>query len=448
MVEEPAKAVDELEADLNHFDADVRKLSLETLLSQAEEGNIAIAPEEAIVNMHCHTFFSFNAYGHSPSSLAWLGKKSGFAAMGTVDFDVLDAVDEFLAACDAADIRGSSGIETRLFLPEYADKEINSPGEPGVCYHMGIGFTTSSVSESVQPILDDFRNRASERNKGLIERINPHLAPVRIDYEADVLPLSPGGTPTERHIVVAYAAAAEREAGDRVAFWADKLDMPVDAIQAIVDDPAKLQNAIRKTLMKRGGVGYVQPGPETFPSIEPFHELIIACGALPCAAWLDGLSPGEQDMPGLLNYMIEKGAVAFNIIPDRNWDIADPALKKTKVQKLYDVVKLAGELDLPLNIGTEMNSFGQKLVDDFDAPELEPVRQAFLDGAHFIYGHTLMQRKYGLGYMSDWSQVAFETRRQRNDFYTKVGYAGTPSYFADKTFSAAMTPQAVLNALS
>jgi len=447
MVEEPAKAVDELEADLNHFDADVRKLSLETLLSQAADGDIAIAPEAAIVNMHCHTFFSFNAYGHSPASLAWLGKKSGFAAMGTVDFDVLDAVDEFLAACDAADIRGSSGIETRLFLPEYADKEINSPGEPGVCYHMGIGFTSSSVPESVQPILDDFRNRASERNKGLIERINPHLAPVHIDYEADVLPLSPGGTPTERHIVVAYAAAAEREAGDRVAFWADKLDMPVDAIQAIVDDPAKLQNAIRKTLMKRGGVGYVQPGPETFPSIEPFHELIVACGALPCAAWLDGLSPGEQDMAGLLDYMIEKGAVAFNIIPDRNWDIADPALKKTKVQKLYDVVKLAGELDLPLNIGTEMNSFGQKLVDDFDAPELEPVRQAFLDGAHFIYGHTLMQRKYGLGYMSDWSQVAFETRRQRNDFYTKVGYAGTPSYFADKTFNTEMSPQDILNAL-
>ncbi len=46
--------------------------------------------------------------------------------------------------------------------------------------------------------------------------------------------------------------------------------------------------------MKRGGVGYVQPGNDTFPTVEQFHELITACGALPCAAWLDGLSEGEQ----------------------------------------------------------------------------------------------------------------------------------------------------------
>ena len=52
-----------------------------------------------------------------------------------------------------------------------------------------------------------------------------------------------------------------------------------------------------------------------------------------------------------------------------------------------------------------MNAFGQRLVDDFDAPELAPVRQAFLDGAHFIYGHTVLQRALGLGYQSQWAQT-------------------------------------------
>ena len=52
-----------------------------------------------------------------------------------------------------------------------------------------------------------------------------------------------------------------------------------------------------------------------------------------------------------------------------------------------------------------MNSPGNKLVDDFDAPELAPMRQAFLDGAHFIYGHTVMQRTLGLGYQSAWAQA-------------------------------------------
>jgi len=439
--------ISELEADLNNFDLTVRQNALKELLSLVNEGDIQPAEVQEMVNMHCHTFFSFNAYGLSPTSLAWLGKKDGYAAMGTVDFDVLDGVDEFLTACDATDLPGSTGIETRVFLSDYEDKELNSPGEPGVYYHTGIGFTSGQVPASVQAILDEFRQRASERNQGLIDRINPHMAPATVDYEADVVPLSPGGTPTERHIVVAYVNNAEREVNNPAVFWAEKLDMPQADIEAIIDDTGKFQNTIRKKLMKRGGIGYVQPGLATFPAIEPFNELITAAGALPCATWFPSLSVDKHEMENFLNYLVDKGAVTFNAIPDRNWNIADPKLKQETVTNFHSVVKLVQEMDLPINVGTEMNSFGQKLVDDFDAPELEPVRQAFLDGAHFIYGHTIMQRKFGMGYMSEWSNAQFESRRQRNDFYTKVGYAGTPSYFVDKSFSADMSAEDVLSKL-
>jgi hypothetical protein len=68
---------------------------------------------------------------------------------------------------------------------------------------------------------------------------------------------------------------------------------------------------------------------------------------------------------------------------------------------------MAQSLDLPINVGTEMNSYGQKLVDDFDAPELAPVRQAFMDGADFIYGHTALQRLLGLGYLSSGRRSIF-----------------------------------------
>ncbi len=94
--------------------------ALAELVAAAGRGEVALAAEQDVVNMHCHTFFSFNAYGHSPASLAWLAKKRGFTAIGIVDFDVLDAVDEFLAACDLAGVRGSAGIETRVFIPEFA----------------------------------------------------------------------------------------------------------------------------------------------------------------------------------------------------------------------------------------------------------------------------------------------------------------------------------------
>jgi hypothetical protein len=126
-------------------------------------------------------------------------------------------------------------------------------------------------------------------------------------------------------------------------------------------------------------------------------------------------------MAELLELLISKGVVALNIIPDRNWNIADPAARQFKLQKLYEVVELAQELDLPLNVGTEINSYGQKLVDDFDAPELAPVRSAFIDGAYFIYGHTMAQRALRLGYQSDWARINLPTRRERNNFYTELG---------------------------
>jgi hypothetical protein len=420
------------------------------LIALAQQGTVPLEPEADVANMHCHTFFSFNAYGHSPTSLAWLARRRGFRLMGIVDFDVLDGVDEFLDACELVGVRGSAGLETRVYIPEFATREINSPGEPGVCYHMGIGFTTSRVPEAVAGILADLRQRAAKRNRGIAKRVNAYLAPVTIDYDQDVLPLSPGDSPTERHVVVAYVRAAERIVPAPIEFWADKLSVEPGRIATLMGDTPRFQNLIRAKLMKRGGVGYVQPSPDTFPTVEEFHKLIVQCGALPCAAWLDGTSEGEQAIEELLDLLIGKGVVALNIIPDRNWNIADPETRRLKVQNLYRVVQLAQELDLPLNVGTEMNSFGQKLVDDFDVPELESLRQVFLDGAHFIYGHTVLQRALGLGYQSEWTQTHLPTRRERNAFYVRLGRLVPPGKLGLvrlKQLDAAMTPSDILSKL-
>jgi len=410
-----------LENRLNHFDPAVRAEALAELVSLAERGLVPLEPERDVVNMHCHTFFSFNALGHSPTSLAWLARRRGFRAVGIVDFDVLDGVDEFLDACERVGVRGSAGIETRIFIPQYADQEINSPGEPGVCYHMGIGFPSGQVPAAVEETLADLGRRAAARNRTIIARVNPYLAPVSVDYERDVLPLTPAGHPTERHLVVAYLRAAGRTVASPVDFWADRLGVPPEQVAPLLPDSPALQNLIRTRLMKQGSVGYVWPESGMFPSIEEFHRLVLAGDALPCAAWLDGTSPAEQDAEAWLGFMVGQGAVALNLIPDRNWNIADPATRRLKVQNLYRIVEAAEAFDLPLNIGTEMNSFGQKLVDDFDAPELAPLRQAFLDGAYFIYGHTILQRALGLGYHSEWARHHLPTRRQRNEFYTRLG---------------------------
>ncbi len=425
-----------LENHLNDFDLAKRTAALRELLALADQGAVDIAPPADVANMHCHTFFSYNAYGYSPTALAWLAKKSGYPFMGIVDFDVLDGVEEFLAACDLAGVRGSAGMETRVFIPEFATREINSPGEPGIFYHMGIGFTSTDVTDatdaplkSVQSvekrearaILASLRARAEARNRDVAARVNAYLDPVAIDYDRDVLPLTPAGNATERHIVVAYLAAAQRTVSDPATFWAGKLRSSRAEIAAILDNGPKIQNLVRAKLMKRGGVGYVQPSPETFPSVGEVNRVITACGALPCATWLDGTSAGEQAIAELLDLLIGKGVVALNIIPDRNWNIADPEVQRTKLHELYEIVELARQLDLPLNVGTEMNAPGNRLVDDFAAPELAPVREAFMDGADFIYGHTAMQRALGLGYGSEWAQAHFPARKARTTFYMQVG---------------------------
>jgi hypothetical protein len=417
--------VSALEAQLNDFAPAARAAALAELMRLAAAGDIPLEPARDVANMHCHTFFSFNAYGHSPTSLAWLARRRGFRLIGSVDFDVLDAVDEFLAACDVAGVRASCGVESRVFLPEFATREVNSPGEPGVYYHMGIGFTSGRVPAAAAPILADMRARAARRNREMTARINAHLAPVSVDYDRDVLPLTPAGNATERHMLVAYSRAGATQP-DPAAFWADKLGLPVEQVAKLLPDEAKFQNTMRARLMKRGGVGYVQPGPDSFPTIEDFHKLILACGALPCATWLDGTTAGEKAIHELLEMLMAKGAVALNIIPDRNWNIADPETKRVKVQNLYDVVRIADEYALPLNVGTEMNSPGNKLVDDFDAPELAPVREAFIEGAYFIYGHTALQRACEMGYGSAWAQTHLPDRRNRNAFYGQVGRLVAP----------------------
>jgi hypothetical protein len=342
-------------------------------------------------------------------------------------------VDEFLDACLTVGVRGSAALETRVYIPEFATREINSPGEPGIYYAMGIGFASSQAPADAAPVLADMRQRAERRNRVMVDCINGHLDPVRIDYDRDVLPLTPAGNATERHLLSAYTRAAAEYAtanaaaysvahfDDPVPFWAEKLKLPQEQVAAQITNLPAFQNTVRAKLMKRGGVGYAQPGPDTFAGIEEVHRMIIASQALPCATWLDGTSAGEQAMEELLNLLIAKGAAALNIIPDRNWNIADPETKRVKLNNLYQVVALAQKLDLPLNIGTEMNAHGQKLVDDFDCPELAPVRGAFMDGAYFIYGHTLMQRTLGLGYQSEWAKAHLPSRRERNAFYTGIG---------------------------
>ncbi len=442
--------LDELKAfekDLNSFDYDKRRLALNELAELAANGKVKLEPKTDAHNLHCHTFFSYNGYGFSPMYIAWLAKKSGWFAAGTVDFDVLDAVDEYLAAARQLNIKGVCGLESRAFIGELSEHEINSPGEPGVAYHMGVGFYTSEAPAEAAAFLQEMRAKANERTRGIVELVNPFLAPASIDFEQAAAEFTPAGNITERHVCEAYRRKAEElfpKKEDRIAFWAEKLSTPAEDMAKIIENDPKLEGLIRSKTMKSGGVGYVKADPSSFPKIEDMNACISACGAIPAIAWLNGESSGEADVDALLKLHLEKGAEILNIVPDRNWNFPDEEVAKKKMAELDRIIAAAVAADMPILVGTEMNAPGLKLVDTFDSPALAKHTRTFVDGAATVFAHTLLGPA-GFDLLSDWAVANFSDRAARNAFFVKFGReASFKCEAAIKELSENATPEDIL----
>lgn len=435
---------EDLEHKLDSFDSQQRRRTLMKLAEKARDGEVAFARPGEYVNLHCHTFFSYNCYGYSPSRFAWLARKAGLAVAGIVDFDVLDGLAEFLEAAQILELKACAGLETRVFVPEFADKVINSPGEPGISYHIGIGFPNAQMNGWLKKFLDNPKKTAQQRNRALMERVNKYLSPVELDYEQDVICLTPAGNPTERQICLAFASKARKVFTDDkqlAQFWSEKLE--VDAESLNLPEGINLLNTIRSKTMKRGGIGYVQPDAGAFPKMEETNRFILAAGGIPTLTWLDGTSDGERDIEKLLEIASRSETAAINIIPDRNYT---PDIRDEKLANLYQVVELAERLNLPVVVGTEMNSPGQKFVDSFDTKELSPLVPIFLKGAHIIYAHSVLQRRCGLGYTSDWAKKKFKTTASRNEFYETVGRLLRPGQQERlKSLQADTTAKEILN---
>src|SRR4051794_14851933 len=183
---------DSLEQQLDSFDPGQRHEALLALLEQTKEGKITLPAPSRAVNLHAHTFFSYNAYGYSPSKFAWLARKRGLAVAGIVDFDVLDALEEFWAAGKLIGLKRCASLESRTYLSEFSTRVVNSPGEPGIVYNMGVGFPRAMQ----HPLLARMRQTAEARNRELVRCVNAFLKPVELDYDNDVRSITPNGNAT------------------------------------------------------------------------------------------------------------------------------------------------------------------------------------------------------------------------------------------------------------
>jgi len=414
------------EQKLNHFDLSVRRQALHEIIERIENGEIQPSCPSLKVNIHIHSFFSYNCNGWSPSRIAWEAYKTGLETVGIVDFDVLDGLEEFHGAGELLGVKTVAGVETRVFIPELADKVITSPNEPGVHYMMAQG--CGRIADGCMDKLSNLRQVSESRNLQVMERLNDYLPDIALDYAHDVQVLTPSGNATERHLMLAYDRKAKEVFGSKSdEFWARVLDMSVSEARSLMADRPKFHERLRTKLVKFGSAGYVQPESGSFPSIDEFVKLACSIGAVPNTAWLDGTSEGERDVTANLEFMMSKGVSAINIIPERNWNIADLEEKSLKLKKLREVVEAARAFGLPISVGTEMNQPGQPFVDDFSAPELADFVDDFIDGAHFFYGHTLLSRYADFCFYSDVARAAFgDKTKEKIMFFTKVGTLAKP----------------------
>jgi hypothetical protein len=338
---------------------------------------------------------------------------------------VIDGVEEFIQAGLTLKLRVAVNLETRAYVKEYAGVDINSPGEPGVTYAMGAGFARELPKGSPQAKdLAGYRARARSRNIAVMERINPRLPDIAIDYENDVIPLTPTGSATERHIISAYvnkSKATFKHPEATAKFWAPIVGRPFEETVMLMADTPSFEEIVRSKLVKKGGIGYEQPSPSTFPTVDEFLKWVALCDAIPMLTWLDGMSAGEKDGKAMLECLQAKGAAAINVIPDRNWNIANPEMKAAKLAKLNEIVKIADSMNMPVNIGTEMNKLGLPFTDNLDCEALKPHKASFLRGARIMAGHTLLLRYAGMSYISGKAAAEFKNLKARNDFFEAVG---------------------------
>ena len=216
-------------------------------------------------------------------------------------------------------------------------------------------------------------------------------------------------------------------AAEFAAFWSDKLGCDAGAAASLWDNPMAFGDLVRSKLMKAGGPGYVKPTKDTFPPLEDVIAMIKSADAVPMGCYLDGTRSGEADIQTQLECLVSKGIAAYNIIPDRNWNIGDPETRDRFVKLFHECVQVCDKLNLPINVGTELNKYGQRWIDDFTADAMAAYASSFIKGAEVMVGHTRALRYADYSYSGAKAEAEFNGNvAEKNDVFAAIGRLPVP----------------------
>ena len=354
--------------------------ALKDLSERVRAGVIARGPSSPS-DIHIHTNRSYNPEHWSPERTVWQGWIKRAPVVGTVDFDTLSSVQPAWNAGLMLGQKVVASFETRIYLPEFAHKTINSPGEPGVCYIMVTGCKEPGVE--AKAVLDRVGLVAHRRNDAVLRSLLGYLDLGQLVHYEQVIQRTVSGMPTDRHVIAAVMdAVTERYALDEeselIRYWAGKLHTDVEA--AI--EQGKLGDMIRK-LTKPDGEAALEFDATNFATLTDVSALADSVGGILTGAVLDGTTEFEVDVEKMFEYFTNMGVEALNFI---YWRMPRSTEGLAWANSVMDV---ACARNWPTFGGSEMNSPGQK---PFGRPDFTSYYPQFERGALALYGQSLLAR--------------------------------------------------------
>ncbi|NLF39417.1 PHP domain-containing protein [bacterium] len=365
-----------------------------------------------LTNTHIHTNYSFSVF-ESPAQAVEQAVSENIGILGINDHYTIAGYDEFRAACAAHAICPMFSMEAVALDVEMqtAGKRVNDPNNPGRCY-----LTAKSVTRALRPgsrgdaVLKRMRAALTKRNEQLVGNLNTHLAsvgaPVTLSMKA-VEALTPAGNTTERHVIqhLAESVLAQGNGEARALFT-----QLCGAEPPAMDVAAKLQDFLRGKLVKAGCPDYAPEVTEAFESLPDMVELYLEMGAIPTYPILGNpVTEAEEDVAAMFKRLEGYKIFAYEVIPNRNTP-----------ERILDIVKTAGEFQVPIFTGTEHNTKTPgPLVDKYSNEE--PFKTAFFNGALVALGHAAEVKRGNIGYVRPDGSLRFTNRAQGLAYFMERG---------------------------
>ena len=314
-------------------------MTIEELRRLAAEGRLPRVDRTHYINNHIHTTYSFSPY--TPADAVYTAHMSGLATAGIMDHDTAGGAAEFIEAGALLSMPVTCGVECRVDMKgtPLEGKRLNNPDQVSVAYCAMHGIPHSNL-RGVDEFFAPYRERRSERNRRMTEKLNGVLASLglslSLDYDRDVLPLA-AATVTERHICFALAGKIASLCGSPGAtadFLKDRLGIgltpKVEAnIRAGDLTPQFFEYDILGAL-KSGLVGsFFIPADDELPKLCDFIRTAKKYGAITAYAYLGDVGDsvtGDKKaqkfedgyLDTLFDVLTEYGFDAVTFMPSRN----------------------------------------------------------------------------------------------------------------------------------